>query len=60
MKKSVVNNRYPAVRGQFDEASLELCFDPVPKQKVLIFYSGLAGSQSRMKMPYLGRRGYYY
>ena len=37
MKKSVVNNRYPAVRGQFDEASLEVCFDPVLKQKVLIF-----------------------
>ena len=41
MKKSVVNNRYPSVRGQFDEASLEVCFDPVLKQKVLIFLLGV-------------------
>ena len=32
-----MNSRYPDVRGQCDEASLELGFDPVPKQTVFIF-----------------------
>ena len=31
----MVNSHYPDVRGQFDEACLELRFDPVPKQTVV-------------------------
>ena len=35
-----MNSRYPAVRGQCDEACLELRFDPFPKQKVFnVLYS---------------------
>ena len=34
LKKTLVNSHYPAVRGQCDEACLELLFDPVPKQTV--------------------------
>ena len=29
-----MNSRYPSLRGQCDEACLELGFDPVPKQTV--------------------------
>ena len=31
----LVNTRYPYVRGQCDEAFLELRFNPVPKQTIL-------------------------
>ena len=34
LNKSLVNSRYPAVRGKCDEACLELGLDTVPKQKV--------------------------
>ena len=32
-----MNSWYPYLRGQCDEARLELGFDPVPKQKVFNF-----------------------
>ena len=34
LKEALANSQYPYLRGQCDEACLELCFDPVPKQKV--------------------------
>ena len=34
LKEDLVNNRYPSLRGQCDEACLELGLDPVPKQTV--------------------------
>ena len=34
LKEALVNSRYPYLRGQCDEACLELGFDPVPKQTV--------------------------
>ena len=33
-KEALVNSRYPSLRGQCDEACLELGLDPVPKQTV--------------------------
>ena len=36
-KEYLVNSWYPAIRGQWYEASLELRFYPVPKQIVFIF-----------------------
>ena len=35
LNESLVNSRYPSLRGHFDEACLELGIDPVPKQTVL-------------------------
>ena len=35
LKEALVNSRYPSLRGNCDEACLELGFDPVPKQTVL-------------------------
>ena len=32
LKEALVNSRYPYLRGQCDEACLELGFYPVPKQ----------------------------
>ena len=34
LKEALVNSRYPYLRGQCDEACLELGLDPVPKQKI--------------------------
>ena len=34
LKEALVNSRYPSLRGQCDEACLELGLDPVPKQTV--------------------------
>ena len=34
LNKLLVNSRYPAMRGQCNEACLVLRFDPVPKQTV--------------------------
>ena len=34
LKEDLVNSRYPSLRGQCDEACLELGLDPVPKQIV--------------------------
>ena len=34
LKESLVNTQYPTLRGQYDEACLELGLDPVPKQKI--------------------------
>ena len=34
LKEALVNSRYPSLRGQGDEACLELGFDPVPKETV--------------------------
>ena len=53
LKKYFVNSRYPSLRGQCDEACLELGFDTVPKQTVFFFYRVLAGSQSHTRMPSL-------
>ena len=33
-KEALVNSQYPYLRGQCDEACLELGLDPVPKQTV--------------------------
>ena len=33
IKEDLVKSRYPYLRGQCDEACLELGFDPVPTQK---------------------------
>ena len=35
LKKKLANSRYPYLRGQCDEACLELGLDPVPKKKLL-------------------------
>ena len=37
LNKALVNSTYPSVRGQCDEAILELRFDTVPKKTVVIF-----------------------
>ena len=34
LKEALVNSRYPYLRGNFDEACLELCLGPVPKQTI--------------------------
>ena len=34
LKGALLNSRYPSLRGQCDEACLELGLDPVPKQIV--------------------------
>ena len=56
MKKYLANSWYPAVRGQCDEACLELRLDPVPTQTVLNFYRGLTGSRSHTRITSLLRR----
>ena len=60
LNKALVNSRYPYVRGQGDEAFLELFLDPVPKKQYLIFYRGLTGRGSNMRMYSLRRRGGFY
>ena len=44
IKEALVNSRYTSLRGHFDEACLEVGFDPVPKKRYSMFYRGLAGS----------------
>ena len=41
LKKYLVNSRYPDVRGQYDEACLELGLDTVPKQTKLNFLQNI-------------------
>ena len=60
LKEALVNTWYPSLRGQCDEAFLELGFNPVPKQTIFNVYRGLSGSRSHARMPSLGRREHFY
>ena len=51
MKRDLVNSWYPYLRGQRGEACLELGLDPVPKKHYSMFYRGLEGSRSHIRMP---------
>ena len=41
LKGALVNSRYPSLRGNCDEACLELSFDTVPKQALFIVLWGI-------------------
>ena len=41
LKEALVNSRYPSLRGNCDEACLELSFDTVPKQALFIVLWGI-------------------
>ena len=58
LKEALVESRYPSLRGQCDEACLELGLDPFPKQRLFNVYGGLARSRSNMRMSSL-RRGWH-
>ena len=51
-----MNSRYPAVRGQCDEACLELRFDPVPKQTVFNFLQRIGRNPITYKNTFLMKK----
>ena len=60
LKEALVNSQYPCLRGQCDEACLELGLDIVTKQQIFNFYRGLAESRSNIRMTSLRRIWHFY